>query len=225
LYGLLESEKIIKMASFIIGVILVFCIGFAVGKLIYKTYFIKLLSAFSFVFLFYKFSFSIQFIVFAFLVSLLISVSVTDYFYKIIPAMSSILLCVFGILSSFMNLTLGETCLSRFFNSFLGALAGGGLLFVAEILGRFIYKKEVIGGGDIKLMAGVGTFIGWEKVLFAILIAAVLGGMAGLVLIFLKRIEKKGYIPFGPFLSTASFMTLLIPDRYFSMCFLFGKCV
>ncbi|MDR1720809.1 MAG: A24 family peptidase [Endomicrobium sp.] len=199
------------MASFILGVILVFCIGFMAGSIIYRTHFIKLLSAFSFVFLFYKFSFSLQFAIFAFLVMLLISISVIDCFYKIIPVIFSAFLIIFGILSSFINLTLGETCLSRFLNSFLGVFTGGGSLFILGVLGQFVYKKEVIGGGDVKLMAGVGAFIGWEKVLFAIFVAAVLCGIVGLILVFLKKIERKEYIPFGPFLSTASFISLFIP--------------
>ncbi|MDR2666441.1 MAG: A24 family peptidase [Endomicrobium sp.] len=191
--------------------ILVFCAGFVAGSVIYKTYFIKLLCAFSFAFLFYKFSFSFQFIIFVFLVFLLIYVSVMDYFYRIIPVIFPILLIIFGIFSSFVNSTLGEICSFRFANSFLGLLAGGGILFMAGILGWFIYKREAIGGGDVKLMAAVGTFMGWEKVLFAIFIATILGSIVGLVFILLKKIEKKGYIPFGPFLSVASFIVLFTP--------------
>ncbi|MDR3256438.1 MAG: A24 family peptidase [Endomicrobium sp.] len=189
-----------------------FYIGFIVGNIIYKTYLIKLLIAFSFALIFYKFSFSFQFIIFAFFTFSLISVSVTDYFHRIIPVIFPILLIIIGILSSFINLTLGATCLSRFINSILGIFAGGGVLLAIGILGQFIYKKEVMGGGDIKLMAGVGAFIGWEKVLFAIFIAAVLGSITGLILLVLKKVERKGYISFGPFLSVASFIIIFIPN-------------
>jgi len=178
----------------------------------YACLFIKLISVFSFILLFYKFSFSFQFIIFAFLTFLLICVSVADYFYKIIPIMFPVVLVTAGILSSFINLTLGETYLSRFFNSILGVLTGGGVLFIAGLLGQFIYKKEVMGGGDIKFMSGVGAFIGWEKVLSAIFIAAFLGGITGLVLVLFKKIKIRGYIPFGPFLSTASFISIFLPQ-------------
>lgn len=200
-----------SMTSFVWRLILVFCTGFIVGSVIYKTYFIKLLCAFSFALLFYKFSFSFQFIIFIFLVFLLIYVSVMDYFYRIIPVIFPTLLIIFGIFSSFVNSTLGETCSFRFVNSSLGVLTGGGILFVVGILGWLIYKREAIGGGDVKFMASVGTFIGWEKVLFAIFIATILASIVGLVFILLKKIEKKGYIPFGPFLSVASFIVLFIP--------------
>jgi leader peptidase (prepilin peptidase)/N-methyltransferase len=111
-----------------------------------------------------------------------------------------------------MNSVLGETYLLRFTNSILGILTGGGVLLIAGLLGQLIYKKEVMGGGDVKLMAGVGAFIGWEKVLFAVLIAAIMGSIAGLILLAAKKIEKKGYIPFGPFLSAASFITIFFPQ-------------
>ncbi|GMO64734.1 MAG: hypothetical protein Nk1A_1410 [Endomicrobiia bacterium] len=191
--------------------ILVFCTGFIAGSVIYKTYVIKLLCAFSFVFLFYKFSFSFQFIIFVFLIFLLIHVSVMDYFYRVIPVIFPTLLITFGIFSSFVNSTLGGTYSLRFVNSFLGILMGGGVLFLVGILGWLIYKRETIGRGDVKLMAAVGAFIGWEKVLFAIFIAVILGSIVGLVFILLKKIEKRGYIPFGPFLSVASFIVLFIP--------------
>jgi leader peptidase (prepilin peptidase)/N-methyltransferase len=200
------------MISFILGIILVSYAGFKIGNAIYKTSFIKFLSAFSSVLLFYRFSFSFQFILFAFLTFSLISVSVIDYFHRIIPVIFPIFLIITGVIFSFTNSALGETYSSRFINSVLGILTGGGVLLAAGFLGQLIYKKEVMGGGDIKLMAGVGAFIGWEKALFAVFIAAVMCGIAGLILLAAKKIEKKGYIPFGPFLSAASFITLLLPQ-------------
>jgi leader peptidase (prepilin peptidase)/N-methyltransferase len=200
------------MISFILGIILVFYAGFKIGNVICKNSFIKFLSAFSFTLLFHRFSFSFQFILFAFLTFSLISVSVIDYFHKIIPVIFSISLIIAGVIFSFMNLALGETYLSRFINSILGILTGGGVLLTAGFLGKLIYKKEVLGSGDIKFMAGVGAFVGWEKALFTVFIAAVMGGIVGLMLLVAKKKEKKEYIPFGPFLSTASFITLFLPQ-------------
>jgi leader peptidase (prepilin peptidase)/N-methyltransferase len=201
------------MISFILGITLVFYVGFKIGNIIYKTSFIKFLSAFSSALLFCRFSFSFQFILFAFLSFSLIFVSVIDYFHRIIPIIFPIFLIVTGVIFSFMNSALDETTYSsRFINSVLGILAGGGVLLAAGFLGRLICKKEVVGGGDMKLMASVGAFIGWEKALFAVFIAAVMAGIAGLILLTAKKIEKKGYIPFGPFLSAASFLTLFLPQ-------------
>jgi leader peptidase (prepilin peptidase)/N-methyltransferase len=212
------------MISLVLGIILVFYVGFKIGNVIYKTSFIKFLSAFSLALLFCKFSFSFQFLLFAFFTFSLIIVSVIDYFHKIIPVIFPIFLIVTGVIFSFMNSTLDETYSSRFINYVLGILAGGGVLFSAGFLGQIIYKREVIGGGDIKLMASVGAFIGWEKALFANFIAIVMCGITSLILLAAKKIEKKGYIPFGPFLSAASFMTLFLPrsSLVFDMLFMWG---
>lgn len=129
------------------------------------------------------------------------------------PCVVSIVLIIVGIISSLLgNSFLGETYFYRFANSLLGILAGGGILIAIGFLGQLIYKKEVIGGGDIKLMAAVGAFIGWEKALLAVFLAAVFGGIAGLLLIIIKKLNKKDYIPFGPFLSLASFITIFLPE-------------
>jgi leader peptidase (prepilin peptidase)/N-methyltransferase len=200
------------MISSILGIILVFYTGFKIGNVIYEISFIKFLLAFSSALLFYRFSFSFQFILFAFLTFSLIFVSVIDYSHKIIPVIFPFFLIIIGVTFSFMNSALDEAHSSRFINSVLGILSGGGVLLAARFLGQLIYKKEVMGGGDIKLMASVGAFIGWEKALFAVFIAAVMCGIAGLILLSAKKIEKKGYISFGPFLSAASFITLFLPQ-------------
>ncbi|MDR1926679.1 MAG: A24 family peptidase [Endomicrobium sp.] len=198
------------MTSFI-GPILVFYIGFKIGNSIRRTDFIRFITAFSFIVLFYKFAFSVQFFLLAFLTFSLISVSVIDFFHRIIPVMFPIILVIVGVIFSFFNGVLGKTNLSRFLNSFSGVLIGGGILIITGFLGHLIYKKEVIGGGDVELMAGVGAFIGWEKVLFAVFIAALFGSITALLLIVCKKIKMKDYIPFGPFLSVGSFITIFLP--------------
>jgi leader peptidase (prepilin peptidase)/N-methyltransferase len=198
--------------GYILGMLLVFCIGFKVGDRIYKTSFIRFVAALSFLALFYKFYFSFQFCLFAFFAYCLISVSVVDYLHRIIPVLFPIVLTITGVVFSFGNNFLGETHLYRFVNSLLGIFAGSGILIVIGFLGQLVYKKEVMGGGDVKLMAGVGAFIGWQRVLFAIFIAAVFAAIAGLLLIIIKKISRKDYIAFGPFLSLASFITIFLPN-------------
>lgn len=199
------------VAFSVLGIILVFYVGFKIGNSIYKTSLTKFFTACSFSFLFYKFSFSVTFFLFAFLAYSLISVSVVDYFHRIIPVIFPILLVVVGVVFSFLNTVLGETLSSRFLNSMLGIISGGGILFIVGFFGQLVYKREVIGGGDVKLMAGVGAFIGWEKILVSVFIAAVLGSIAGLALIIDRKITRRDYITFGPFLSVASFISIFIP--------------
>jgi leader peptidase (prepilin peptidase)/N-methyltransferase len=78
-----------------------------------------------------------------------------------------------------------------------------------------------MGGGDVKLMLGVGAFVGVERVLVSIFIASFLASIVGLILILFKKKSKEMYIPFGPFLSLASFAVVFIPKpiQLFDMFF------
>ncbi|MDR1087353.1 MAG: A24 family peptidase [Endomicrobium sp.] len=200
------------MSFLYIKILVVFYIGFKAGNIVHKSLLVKLISAFSLIFLFYEFSFSLQFLMFSIFAFSLISASVIDYFHRIIPVIIPPFLFGTGLIFSFFNPILGESYFFRFLNAIFGIIAGGGVLFLIGIIGQFFYKKEVMGGGDIKLMVGVGAFIGAEKVLLAIFIAAVLGSIHGLIFIlFNKRNIRETYIPFGPFLSLASFVIIFIP--------------
>jgi leader peptidase (prepilin peptidase)/N-methyltransferase len=205
----------------LLKILFVFYIGFKIGNAIYKSFYIGLICAVSLASLFYKFSFSLQFLIFSFFTVTLISVSVEDYFHKLIPIIAPPLLFGVGLLFSFLNPFLGKSYFFKFFNSVLGALAGGGILFLIGMLGEFFYKKEVMGGGDVKLMLGVGAFVGVERVLVSIFIASFLASIVGLILILFKKKSKEMYIPFGPFLSLASFAVVFIPKpiQLFDMFF------
>lgn len=146
-----------------------------------------------------------------FVFSLLV-ITVIDFQFQIIPDEISFFLIIFGFLVSFFNTNLGETISTRLLNSFLGVLAGGGFLLLVAIVGKWIFGKDAMGGGDIKIMAGVGAFVGWDKVLFAIFIACVLGSIVGVSLILLKKINKKQEIPFGPYLAISSYLVLFLPS-------------
>jgi leader peptidase (prepilin peptidase)/N-methyltransferase len=199
------------MALFFLKILLVLCIGFKIGNAVCKNLYIRLVCAVSLAFLFCKFSFSLQFFMFSIFIITLLSVSVIDYFHRLIPVIAPPVLFVVGLLFSFFNPILGETYFFRFFNSILGVIAGGGILFLVGMLGEFFYKKEVMGGGDVKLMVGVGAFLGAERVLLAVFIASFLASIAGITLILFKKRSKESYIPFGPFLSLASFCVIFMP--------------
>ena len=90
------------------------------------------------------------------------------------------------------------------------------------IIGKWIFGKEAMGGGDIKIMAGVGTFIGWDRVLFAIFIACFIGGIVGLFMMIFKKIGRKQEIPFGPYLAIASLLVLFLPSPEILVGYIFS---
>lgn len=79
-----------------------------------------------------------------------------------------------------------------------GMLLGGGILYLMAIVGEWVFKKEAMGGGDVKLLAAIGAFFGWKGALFALFAGSVVGSFVG---IGAKWMLKKEAIPFGPYLA------------------------
>jgi len=92
-----------------------------------------------------------------------------------------------------------------FGKSLLGVLVGGGSIYALGLLGDFIFKKESMGGGDVKLMAMVGAFLGWDLALLAFFIAPFFGAVYGVI----EKIRTKdSAIPYGPFLALGTLISL-----------------
>ncbi len=88
----------------------------------------------------------------------------------------------------------------------MGAGVGFGVLWLVGFLGLLILKQEAMGGGDIKMMAMVGAFLGWQGVLLTIFLGALLGS---LIFVPLSLMGQKKLVPFGVFLSLGGAATYL----------------
>ncbi len=131
----------------------------------------------------------------------LIILSVIDMELMIIPDRFSLGLIVLGLAFAWCNPNFEGLWWQKELASLFGAGVGlFGVLAIA-LIGTWIFKKEAMGGGDVKLMAGIGAFIGWQGVITTV----ILGSFFGLIyaLYAMVRYGKKGgdAIPFGPFLS------------------------
>lgn len=89
-------------------------------------------------------------------------------------------------------------------SSILGVLIGGGLLYFIGFLYEVIRKREGMGMGDVKLLAMLGAFLGWQGVIFIVFLSSIIGTVIGLSIILYQRENLKYAIPFGPFLSIAA---------------------
>jgi len=97
--------------------------------------------------------------------------------------------------------------LSAVLAALAGAAAGFGILWLVGVAGRWAFKEEAMGGGDIKMMAMVGSFVGWQGVLLTIF----LGALAGTAIFLpLTLIGKKKLVPFGVFLAIGAAVTYVI---------------
>ena len=91
--------------------------------------------------------------------------------------------------------------------SALGAASGFGILWLVGTLGTWVFKEEAMGGGDMKMMAMVGAFVGWQGVLLTIF----LGALAGTAIFLpLTLIGRKKLVPFGVFLALGAEITYLV---------------
>lgn len=169
---------------------------------------VELLTAFSFLVLYLNFGISGHFFIYAVLFCALIVASFIDLRHQIIPDAISLGGLGLGGLVSFLYPFLHDTP-NRWISlgsSAIGAFVGGMAIYLVGLLGNLIFKKESMGGGDVKFLAMIGSVLGWHQTLVAFFIAPLLGTGVGL---YLKWRRGAEVIPYGPFLSLGSIVALL----------------
>ncbi|BCZ45574.1 hypothetical protein psyc5s11_16410 [Clostridium gelidum] len=195
-----------NVVIFIIGLIIGSILNFIIEKISYsitknkkKTakIVIPIICGLAFEVLFVRFGFTIILAKAIVMTVILIIISFIDLQHKIIPDFMVVIALVIGIIFSFIAKT-------SFIDTILGMIAGGGILFLLALV------PNAMGGGDIKLMFAIGAFLGLNRTLWALLLAFIISSIISIVLILLKIKGTKDYIPFGPFLSLGSFISILI---------------
>jgi leader peptidase (prepilin peptidase)/N-methyltransferase len=178
---------------------------------------VEALSGVLLVLLLYRFELSPKLGVYAAFVAALIVVSFIDLDHQIIPDVISLPGIVVGLIAS----ALGQG--PPLLDSALGALVGGGILYAVAVGYHAFTGREGMGGGDIKLLAMIGAFLGWRGVLLSLIIGSFTGAVVGISLILARRQDSRVPIPFGPFLALGAVCALAFGDRliawYLQMAF------
>lgn len=172
-------------------------------SLMYPVY--EFLTGLVFCLVFLKLNNFALFLVFASVFVLLLIISGIDLKHNIIPDVLSFSLIGLGLLFSPFNRYFSWWLLSVF-----GALFSAGLFFLIYLFGRWVFKKEAMGEGDIKLSAGIGSIFGISGILYTLFFASLIGTIVSLVLIFAGKKRFGDYLPFGPFLGCGCFIYFLI---------------
>jgi len=155
---------------------------------------VELLTGVLLLLLHFKFGISIEFFIYSFLFAIFIIVSFIDIEWMLIPDFFSLFGIAFGLLISFLypSLMNSTSNIEALLRSLGGTLFGGLSLTCVSLFGWFIFKKEAMGGGDIKLIAMIGAFIGWQYTLMTLFISFLAGAFFGVSLIIIIAVERIG---------------------------------
>lgn len=160
---------------------------------------IFLLNGLLYVLVYVKFGLTLSSILYCLIISLLITISIIDLRHKIIPDSLTMSVLVLGIIHLIIT--------KELFNSIIGALIGLGLFHLIALI------TNVMGGGDIKLMAVLGLMFGIKGILFISLFSFVIGAVISIILVILKIKSMKDEVPFGPFISIAALIYIFFGNE------------
>jgi leader peptidase (prepilin peptidase)/N-methyltransferase len=186
---------------------------------------VELLTAVLFVLIMHNFTNVPSMVIYMVFTCALVVITFIDLEHYIIPDEISLPGVVIGLLLSLLpeTITDGQLVTSSVVDSLIGCVVGGGLLYLTALFSLVAFKKEGMGGGDIKLLAMVGAFLGWKMALMTIVVGSVFGAFVGVALILLRLKERGGYIPFGPYLALGAFLSMMWGDQILTAYLSFGE--
>jgi leader peptidase (prepilin peptidase)/N-methyltransferase len=168
--------------------------------------FVEAINAIFYVLLIWRFGFGWYTLFYFALASALIVITFIDLDFQIIPDSITLPGTLIGLIAGSLILQdpFSRWSILGYKSSLIGAITGFSLFYAVAILSR-----GGMGGGDIKMMAMVGAFMGWKSVLLTTFLGSLIGSIWGISLMIFKGKGRKTKIPFGPFLSAGAMITLL----------------
>jgi leader peptidase (prepilin peptidase)/N-methyltransferase len=197
-----------------------------------RYFIVELLTAAIFLFLYNRFGLSYNFFFYALFLCGLIIATFVDIQQRIIPDEISLGGIAAGlILRTFSGIGISPLTFNRWplLNSLFGVIIGGGIIFLTGFIFDLVYFKllkrpaiqgetESMGGGDVKLLAMIGAFLGWERALLTFFIAPFFGAVVGIINLMVR---KDHTIPYGPFLSLGAVLSMFWADKILGLIFRF----
>lgn len=172
---------------------------------------IEAVNAVLYLFLYLKYGLTIETAMYCILASLMLTIFMIDLFTQEIPDE----LNIFGLLTGIAFIILNFN-VNNLISSCIGLFVGGGLFLLIAVA-----SKGAMGGGDIKLMGVLGFWFGWKLILLNGFLSFIIGAAVSIVLIGFKIKRMKDYIPFGPFIAAAAWITIFYGPLLLNWYFIF----
>ena len=176
-------------------------------------YILIIIMAMAYIFLLYRYADDIiSLLKYAFLIPTLLSAFMIDLKLQIIPNRLTLTIFEFGLIFTFLEVILNVTAgIGVLKNSLLGMIVGAGIFLLITCIGGLIAGKEAMGFGDVKLMGALGLYFGWVNIIIISVLAFLFAAIVSIVILILRRKKMNEYIPFGPFIVSASLVTIYVP--------------
>jgi leader peptidase (prepilin peptidase) / N-methyltransferase len=181
-----------------------------------RYFFVELLMSCLAVALYYQFGFSLAFLASFVFVAALIVISFIDLDVRIVPDVISLPGIVAGLLFSVVaryGINDPFELIPSPLSALIGVLAGGGFLLLLAWAYEAFTGVEGMGGGDIKLLAMIGAFLGWTSIPFTLFFASLTGSVIGLGFMIGKGVGRRFALPFAPFLCLGALLYLFFGNE------------
>ncbi len=176
---------------------------------------VELLTGLLFVMVWNRFGFTPLTLIFWITMAGLVVATFVDLDHMIIPDSVSIGGMVFGLAASALVPALHSTdsITTSLLTSLLGLVAGAGTLWLVAIVGKWMFKKDAMGLGDVKLLGAIGAILGLPSVIYTILMSSLAGTVIGLLMIAIGGHRWRSRLPYGPYLAAAAASWVLGGDQ------------
>lgn len=94
--------------------------------------------------------------------------------------------------------------------------------FMEVITQKAVLPREAMGFGDVKFMAAIGAFLGWQATIFALMVSAIIGSVVGVTLILTGRKDWSSRLPYGPYIALAAVIWILAGRTWYDSLFIVG---
>src|SRR5918992_812700 len=176
-------------------------------RISFRYFAVELLMASLAVVLLYQFGLGLAFVVGFIFVAALIVISFIDLDVRIVPDVISLP----GIVTGLLFAVIGRYIISDThavvpspLSALLGILAGGGFLLATAWIYEKVTGVEGMGGGDIKLLAMIGAFLGWPSIPITLFFASLVGSVVGIACMVATGAGRRFALPFAPFLCSGA---------------------